>query len=1288
MVTIASRYNPSFTLFPIQNNRTGWKPVWLPVILVVPARRDSDGNDIANSDVFNVQYFIENAPGRAKVAGFKYQGIYVPALERFVVDISFSTLQNYKIDLTGQVFIDQDTGAEKDYQDARDGDSFRLTLENGDATDTITFYKDIDYYDLSPISISTVDLKPYGVYNFVWQASYNQRILTPDDELFCIGSDTKLTRFAISINHPGDVHRGMVESTPSAYFDGKTLDQDSTVDFYRPFADALQDIFDEQTFIRGINWTTSIPVQYIPYLGFLIGWDPPYFGSINDNVRLSFIRNARKLQKLKGAKRAIWELFEIFGFTIDIVNLWYTTDGEGFIGPYDPIDPDYPDEYVTAEEVCSTEPMVADYSTSGFGELEIPLLHRPTDDLTIEAWLVSEGATQDGLNALVNSSISDPSGLDQEVCSSTPDGVLISDAFSSLDMSGVVGHAKVGVDIKLGNGVVDYKTGLATISKEGIKYDRDTNTVTIIYDGYLDLSSHKLFIFAIYHRNKITPSTALKDLRSNRFDIRVLLFKDGEQPDSDLYDFLIDFLFKIKAFHSLLRKVSFTTYVADVYNVTDFCVGGLNKQAIGLDAGELQVPPAIVPTEPTCVPDQVERGFKTSDIKFRETVMDGLYAEHEAWKSLDGTHQVPADLKPIIDSLSRLPIPGPENPPCEFTQYGQDRVLKNQDIDLDHHQDDRPKLCSLESNTKDYCYKGRTEDTIAINSAVLLTEYIKCSPCSLMMGNGLYWYKLITDALARWTDAGNINKSWSDKKFVQRAAWNDPLHYTNRSLISTDGNADAFLAIRKPSLNIQKNNLFFPGHRFIQMFGLLDDFTSPTYDFRPWDDILNLPCPEDVPVRDGYRVPIPSLNAHLETDTEGNEWLVFDSIPLTYYGNGLSPDINSLGDHEAGTESGIDESDVTHAIYTSQPIGSDEEVVEFDGLTVTNDVSICTDPIFNSANRACDCGTDAVEDYIDGYPSIYGKFPFDDTKGYIGDDAGRVAWAELLGIPIGSDIPEDMLFKVGSGIRTDDPEYAPYRLDCGCLKFECESGGTAADQQANACNLQFFYAQNGDLDFDCDKVDVFRTMILPENISTCSYRLNGEIPNLFMVDEGKINFDTSGDVPIGWFRMKDSYGTILTAYFRMAGDTLDITWISFEPRVWGEPEQGYTDGRKVYKKGILTTQRQILKSVGGQIIITGEWQQQIIATLQVNVVCGEQQFLDPFLFHTDCSILDFVEFDILCGPRWSDPSKPSDHCSWPDIGIDSEGVFIGPITGDSQFFWIDAWGNEEGIDITGCLGTY
>jgi hypothetical protein len=355
--------------------------------------------------------------------------------------------------------------------------------------------------------------------------------------------------------------------------------------------------------------------------------------------------------------------------------------------------------------------------------------------------------------------------------------------------------------------------------------------------------------------------------------------------------------------------------------------------------------------------------------------------------------------------------------------------------------------------------------------------------------------------------------------------------------------------------------------------------------------------------------------------------------------------------------------------------------MEYDAITITSDASICTDdPLFNSANRDCEC-SEGSEDYIDGYPSEVGYFDYDSSLGYIGDNANRIVWENLLGIPPpATETPSDLLFKVGSGVRETDIEN--YRLDCGCLYFGCATEVTAPVNRIDSCNLEFFMDQTGDLAFDCDKADIFRSMILTENFGTCSFVLNGEISNLFTLDESKVSIDTSGSVPIGRFKYADDWDTIYDVTFQATGDTLDITWAVFEPRVWGEPPSGFTEGRRVFRKGIITLRKQITKVVDGQIFILTDIAEQSVGYFQSNLACGDERFVDPFVFHVDCGITDSVEFDILCGPAWADPANPIDPSSWPTIEVDSNGdVVIGPVTGDTQaFYWIDAWGNDEEIE--------
>ena len=92
----------------------------------------------------------------------------------------------------------------------------------------------------------------------MWETKYYKRIIL-DPALFhgrefCIDKDQiGVSQYKMIINHPGEVHNEMFKKTPPFYFDndvaqGINLSDNSILEFYRPFADILQDLFDEAEF--------------------------------------------------------------------------------------------------------------------------------------------------------------------------------------------------------------------------------------------------------------------------------------------------------------------------------------------------------------------------------------------------------------------------------------------------------------------------------------------------------------------------------------------------------------------------------------------------------------------------------------------------------------------------------------------------------------------------------------------------------------------------------------------------------------------------------------------------------------------------------------------------------------------------------------------------------------------------------------------------------------------------------------------------------------------------------
>lgn len=1288
------RNQPSFLRFPIQNARTGFKPMALPVILVVPRRRNENGTVIGDSNVFDVKYFIAQAPDPAKVAGPFNAGILVPPLDQFVINVNSLQLSDVLIPVSSQTFIGPDSEV-KSFDDAQEGDQFEYTLIRGSVRSTVPFFPDADYYDLSNFAIDVEDLPRPKRYLFVWQASYNRRVeisasVSSVQGQACVNvGDTAVAQFKIEVNHPGEVHNEMFQRTPPLYFEDAIdnpirLADDQTLEFYRPFADLLQDIFDEQIFLNGINHIDKIPAQLIPYLAFLIGWDLPNFPGVTDAVRRSVLRQAVKLQQLKGSKRAIVELFDIFGFTIDIINLWFSADGTRLIGPGESLPAALSDQEISSETRCQIDPLTIDFKTNGFGQLEIPLIQRPTGNITISAFLVKAGDTRDALGEAVEQLTQDPSSLESQ-CVQTLGGNVVPQALLDTlpdDDSTLIATSEVFVDITSGRSDSAVSSSqIPLINDLGVTYDSEKNLISVTFDHYLDFSDDTfIYLFATYPYDKITVPPSLENLRSNRFDVRILL-KTGETPNPQLFEFLMNFVFKLKAFHSLLRKIIFRLDLIQTYNVQDLCFG---------EDSQLQVPPPVIPeeTEGQCADETSTQGFKEQDLRLRELIFNSLLDDFQSWKSLDGTHES----DPLLDKLLNLPVNKPEGEQCQFTQFGQGRVTLTPDVDLDHNEDPRQKVCDERPPIPDNCFTGRVKDNLNLASRFALKEVVRCRPCGIGMGSGFYWLYPSTEFTNQRDGFGELKGQFPNGLLGRQAFKYDnripySLHFSDRPfLIEGQLRSDRLLAYERPSLEVDKDTIGFAGHRFISMANLMNDFTHPIYKARPWDDDVD-------------------LNAELQLDSSGDEVLVFDEEPVTYTGNGLMPDISSFGNHDDR------EFLVTHKVFMatedSHPaITLDDRVVITDLESLTFDSDVPFDPLFSTFNPSCN------QDFIDGYPAETGRFDVDpDEFDFDLEDSESEQLSDLLGVPVREQSGSEQvtaLFTFGSQILLDRSDndfqlYKPLRLDCECEQFECPETGltqatgvtqtTAVTEQSDiqlnvsSCSLDFFRSPDGTLDFNCDQLRIDGTIKLRESLGVCSRRFDGSIPNLLCILEDTLLPEGLEIDPEGRVHFKDEYGVIYEMEWVVTDDILDILFTTKQPRVWGEPASGFVRNRQVFRKGIITTIRQIIRAeTDGSYTIIGQGSDQKVDTFVSNVICGEEPFVDNFCFHLDCYVTDEIEFDVLCGPRWV--GCDDNTVQWSELVTNSSGDVISFATPEDvqPFQWIDVWDTEPD-DITGICVT-
>ncbi len=564
----------------------------------------------------------------------------------------------------------------------------------------------------------------------------------------------------------------------------------------------------------------------------------------DDKIRKSILRNAVRLQKLKGSKLAIRELFEIFGFTVKLINLWYTADGQRFHGPDEILPPEYADQKITTKNVFRVDPLIADYSENGFGKVKVPLVFRPLDEIKLVGYIVDDGSdAESDLETIVNN-LNNPLHYEDEDISLT---LYADDVLAPLTGDALVGSSEITTDIA-NNVTEETHVNERVLNINSMSYDIDTNILSFNFDHYLDLKDKKVYVLAIYEREEIVVPDALKDLQSNRFDISIT-FKDGSDLfPQNAFTFLLDQIYKLKAFHSLLRKLAFNLDLCDVYNALDFCLGGEQKQDPELDAGKLQVPGAIIPNDPidpdACdIDSDFDLGYKPEDLALRVKIIEGLEAEHQAWKEED-SRTLPDDISGL-EALSNLPIRVPsDDDECKYNQYGQDRVESDPDLDVDHEEDERDKVCDLEPPTPDYCYKGRVEDASEEPRLMaLLTEIVRCKPCSMGLGRGIYYTipyagedpdaTIPEYIVARCP----VHTQSMEKLFCDyRNPPDGSLHYSDRESITQkmlDGRE--LKALIRPSLEIEKESLNLPGHRFATMNKLASDFTHATWRKRPWD---------------------------------------------------------------------------------------------------------------------------------------------------------------------------------------------------------------------------------------------------------------------------------------------------------------------------------------------------------------------------------------------------------------------------------------------------------------------
>jgi hypothetical protein len=372
--------------------------------------------------------------------------------------------------------------------------------------------------------------------------------------------------------------------------------------------------------------------------------------------------------------------------------------------------------------------------------------------------------------------------------------------------------------------------------------------------------------------------------------------------------------------------------------------------------------------------------------------------------------------------------------------------------------------------------------------------------------------------------------------------------------------------------------------------------------------------------------------------------------------------------------------------------------ITLEGVVETEDEEIeigTTGPIFRSYNQSCN------KDFRNGYPAEFGRFDVDMSEHDFNRGDGTDLIGELLGIPTErTDISGlTALFTYGSQILLDEDDfeyayYRPYRYDCECERFGCSGTGSSGTSgtagtdptfrtNLDTCLLNKYLLPDGSHDFNCDQLSLNVKMLLNEHIGLCSFKYDKEISNsicILISPDGTLPLDEAIP-PVGLIHYMDGYGVIYETTWTFENSILDIKTTIKSPHVWGQPDEGYVEGLKVFRRGIVTTTSKKIRvnADGTYEVLVIYQEEQFIAFFQSNVTCFDMPFVDNFCFHFNCSVDDQLDVLVTCGSRWVEPSDT--QVEWPDLIVNSAGVVVGYTvsSGIQPFLWVNVFDNDDAL---------
>ena len=167
--------------------------------------------------------------------------------------------------------------------------------------------------------------------------------------------------------------------------------------------------------------------------------------------------------------------------------------------------------------------------------------------------------------------------------------------------------------------------------------------------------------------------------------------------------------------------------------------------------------------------------------------------------------------------------------------------------------------------------------------------------------------------------------------------------------------------------------------------------------------------------------------------------------------------------------------------------------------------------------------------------------------------------------------------------------------------------------------------------------------------------------------------ETKVIAPSGSIFYKDDYDVIYNIDWQTIGEVIDLTIITQQPFVWGQEPKGYVKNGMLFRYGVVTVQRQVIRSSDYSIVADGT--SQYTDYVQMNFPCSVGP-VDNFKYHLNSDIIDEEIFRITSGLHWADLDNSDDSdCVWGDINDDGSMLDITSSAGFDILGWVDVWSN-------------